>query len=94
MAQVKFVNRVKYNGAWYAAHTPFEVEDKDVPELVAKGAIVTIAPKAAEGSGKSIDAMKVDELKAYAEEHNINIEGIEKKADILAAIKAAEGSEE
>lgn len=94
MAQVKFVNKVKYHGAWYAAHTPFQVDDKDVNGLVAKGAIVIVAPEAAEGSGKSIDAMKVDELKAYAEEHNIDIEGIDRKADILAAIKAAESSEE
>lgn len=91
MAQVKFVNRVKYNGTWYAAHTPFDVKDEDVSTLVEKGAIVTIPAKEKE---KSIDDMKLDELKKYAEEHDIDISGIEKKADILAAIKAAESSEE
>lgn len=91
MAQVKFVNKVKYNGVMYAAHTPFQVDDKDVDALVAKGAIVTVAP---EGGEKSIDKMKVDELKAYAEENGIDIAGLEKKSDILAAIKAAENSEE
>lgn len=91
MAQVKFANKVKYNGAWYPAHATFEVEDKDVAALVSKGAIVVVPP---EDNGKSIDNMKLDELKAYAEEHNIDISGAEKKADVLAAIKAAESSEE
>lgn len=97
MAQVKFVNEAKYRGTCYPAHTPFEVEDGDVEVLVQKGAIVIEAPKAAKsckGSGKSVDEMKVDELKAYAQEHNIDISGVDKKADILAAIKAAEISKE
>lgn len=97
MARVKFTNKVKYNGVWYDAHSSFTVDDKDVEALVSKGAIVTEpckAPEGPKGSVKSIDNMKVDELKAYAAEHNIDIDGVEKKADILAAIKAAESSEE
>lgn len=95
MAQVKFANKIKYKGAWYLAHEPFEVDDKDVQALVDKGAMVTI-PAEADGAAeaeKSINSMKVDELKAYAEAHNIDIGGAERKADILAAIKAAERSE-
>lgn len=94
MAQVKFANKVKYNGAWYPAHATFEVEDKDVDALVIKGAIVVVPPEGSDGGEKSIDNMKLDELKAYAEEHNIDISGAERKADILAAIKAAESSED
>ena len=33
--------------------------------------------------------MTVDELKAYAAEHNIDLTGASKKDDILAAIQAA-----
>lgn len=33
MATVKFDHRVKYAKAWHPAHTVFDVEDKDVPEL-------------------------------------------------------------
>ena len=33
MATVKFDHRVKYAKMWHPAHTVFEVEDKDVPEL-------------------------------------------------------------
>lgn len=41
-----------------------------------------------------IDVMKIDELKAYAEEKGINIEGVTRKADILAKIKEAEAAAE
>lgn len=91
MAIVKFVNFAKYKGTFYPAHSSFEVADKDVESLVQKGAIVITPP---DSTDKSIDSMKVEELKAYAEEHSIDIKGIERKADIIAAIKAAENSEE
>lgn len=94
MAEVKFVNTAKYKGVNYPAHTPFKVDDVDVPGLVQQGAIVTVPPAAVETPHKSIDDMKVDELKAYAESNNIDIGKAQKKADILAAIKAAERSEE
>lgn len=97
MAQVKFVTVVKYKGNRYPAHSPFEVDDKDVESLVKDGAIVIVPPETAGGSDdsvKSIDKMNVNELKAYAAENNIDIKGIEKKADIVAAIKAANDSEE
>lgn len=85
MAKVKFVNRVKYNGAWYPAHTSFEVADEDVQKLVEKGAIITEAPV----NNKSLDEMKADELVAYAADKGIDIAGLTKKADIKAAIEAA-----
>lgn len=96
MAQVKFVNVAKYKNVRYPAHTPFEVDDQDVPALIKQGAIVTIAPeekKGDNGSEKSVDDMNVEELKAYAKAHNIDIKGIERKADIVAAIKAADDAE-
>ena len=95
MAEVKFVTIAKYKGVSHPAHTPFTVEDKDVESLVRDGAIVTVPPQAVPQSSEvSIDNMKVDELKAYAESNNIDIGKAQKKADILAAIKAATRSEE
>lgn len=92
MAEVKFVTIAKYKGVSYPAHTPFEVNDKDVNSLVQQGAIVTVAPKTKEESTKSLDDMKVDELRAYAELNNIDISKAQKKVDIVAAIKAAQRS--
>lgn len=94
MAEVKFVNTIKYKGVRYPAHTPFQVADEDVDSLVDSGAIVLVAPqtKAAEVESDNInlDKMTVNELKDYAAEKEINISRIERKADILAAIKAVE----
>lgn len=96
MAKVKFVNTAKYKGSLYPAHTCFSVDDKDVESLVKQGAIVIEAPKkeqAPEEDSKPFDTMKVSELKAYAAQHNIDVSGIERKADILAAIKAAQSED-
>lgn len=41
------------------------------------------------GDEKTLDDMKVDELKAYADGHNIDLGEATKKADILAVIQAA-----
>ena len=40
---------------------------------------------------KDLDAMTVAELKEYASENGIALTGLTLKADILAAIKTAEG---
>lgn len=41
-----------------------------------------------EGQQEDLDSMTVKELKAYAEVHEIDLNGLTKKADILNAIKA------
>ena len=101
MAEVKFVNAVKYKSVRYPAHTPFQVADEDVDSLVNSGAIVLVPPQgkeaeseSEENEGKNLDEMTVNELKAYAAEKDIDISKVEKKAAILAAIKEAEGEGE
>lgn len=51
------------------------------------------APSPASNQAKTVDEMNVAELKAYAAEHNIDIGSATLKADILAAIKAAEAAQ-
>lgn len=46
-----------------------------------------------EADVKPIDEMKVDELKAYAAEHNIDLGEVKNKADILKTIQEAEAKE-
>lgn len=91
MAEVKFVNRVKYAGAYHDAHTSFKVADEDVPALVKAGAIVTVAAKEKKDEPR-LNEMKVSELKAYAAELNIDIGKAEKKVDIVAAIREAQAA--
>lgn len=66
----------------------FETNDADIAEkLKAAGHTVT-----GEADPKPLNELKVDELKAYAEEHNIDLGGAEKKADILKVIQEAEAN--
>lgn len=46
-----------------------------------------------EADAKPLDKMKVDELKAYTAEHNIDLGDAANKADILKAIQKAEAKE-
>lgn len=46
-----------------------------------------------EADAKPLDEMKVDELKAYAAEHNIDLGEVKNKADILKTIQEAEAKE-
>ncbi len=52
-----------------------------------------VTPAAAKPAQKTLDEMTIGELTEYANEHNIDITGKTLKADILAAIKAAESTE-
>lgn len=66
-------------GAANAPETPPSTEDVGADEQVAAM------------EQKALDDMTKDELEAYATTHGIDIEGKTLKADILAAIKEAEG---
>lgn len=50
------------------------------------------ADEGSEGPEKTLDEMSITELKAYASAHGIDLGDATLKADILAAIKAAEGA--
>lgn len=65
---------------------------KPVTRLGGKYPAGIVAPASAKP--KALDDMTVDELKAYAAEHGIDLTGKTTKADILAAIKAAEAASE
>ncbi|MFD9445506.1 hypothetical protein ACFWBR_42325 [Streptomyces sp. NPDC060006] len=73
-----------------------EFEEAEAEALVAGGYGIyegDTRPKpetAAEPKDKPLDKRSVDELKAYAAEHEIDLGTATKKADILAAIAAAE----
>lgn len=66
----------------------FETNDEAVAEkLKGMGYEVT-----GEADAKPIEDMKVDELKAYAAENNIDLGEATKKADILKTIQEAEAN--
>lgn len=67
----------------------FETNDTAVVEKL-KGMGYTVS---GEADAKPIEKMKIDELKAYAAEHNIDLGEATKKDEILKIIQEAEGKE-
>lgn len=64
----------------------FETNDEQIAfKLKSMGHTVT-----GEADAKPLDDMKVEELKAYAAEHNIDLGDAAKKADILKIIQEVE----
>ena len=67
----------------------FETNDEQMAfKLKSMGHTVT-----GEADAKPLDEMKVEELKAYAAEHNIELGDAAKKADILKIIQEVENKE-
>ena len=67
----------------------FETNDEQIVfKLKSMGHTVT-----GEADAKPLDEMKVEELKAYAAEHNIELGDAAKKADILKIIQEVENKE-
>lgn len=72
----------------------FALPSQQVDELVALGSIRLASPLDLDGDGEpggsidELDQMKVDELKVLAERETVDLKGITKHADIIAAIRA------
>lgn len=73
-------------GTFDTAALAFSAGDADVPE----GSTTPEEPTVPEEPTKALDDMTIDELKAYAAAHDIDITGKTLRNDILEAIKVAE----
>lgn len=69
-----------------------EFDDDKAKSYVARGLAVYVEATDEPDGGKPLDQLKVDELRAYAAERGIALGDATKKADIIAAITAAEGA--
>ena len=79
---------IRHNGCRYTAGEEFEIDDAGYERIANHLEVVDAVENAAD---EPIEEMKVEELKAYAAKHNIDLAGATTKADILAAIQAASG---
>lgn len=70
------------------------VPDAVAESYVSQGWVVPGSPAPAEPDSAPSKSWKVDELKAYADEHSIDLGDATKKADILSVIEAGGSSEE
>lgn len=60
-----------------------------VAQMIAKGDITEITVEQAKAIEEDFESRSLADLKDYAAENGINIDGLKKKADIVAVIKAA-----
>ena len=70
------------------------VPDDVADSYTSQGWVAAGSPAPAEQESVDISTLKVDELKAYAEEHGIDLGYAKKKDEIRAVIAAANSSEE
>ena len=64
---------------------PFKLSEKREAELVAAGVAVKVEEPVSEYAG-----LKMTELRTLAEERGVDVTGAKRKADIIAALEAAE----
>ena len=62
MSKIKFPFEVKYNGKYYTSNVPFEVELKDIDELISLGGII-IEKNSLEGPNQSKNCNKANTSK-------------------------------
>ena len=74
------------NGRDYARGDEIELSDADAAGLLQIGAILD--GSAPLDDSADLDGMKVEDLKALAERERVSLDGVTKKAEIIAAIKA------
>ena len=60
-------------------------------EMLDDGTLAIISHEQAEAAVDTLNAKTVEQLKAYAAEHGIDIGTVTKKSDIIAVIEAARG---
>lgn len=93
MFTLKLIKARSYSGKVIAtrANPIVEVEDKAIAEeAVATGYFELVSADEQNAEGViDWDTMTVPELEAYAEAHGIDLTGIKRKADIIAAIEGA-----
>lgn len=94
MKLVEVINvPVRYEGETYPQGKQFEMEDEHVNDLLVT-VIGDVASKQSNTPDNPFEGMSLDELKAYAEQHNIDIgkatteEGIIKKIEEAQAQNA------
>lgn len=83
---------VRYNGQTYPKGTSFEMEDDHVNEKLVK-VVGDVAQQQSETTDSPFEGMSVDELKAYAEERNIDVGNATTEKGIIKKIEEAQKAE-
>lgn len=83
---------VRYNDERYFKGESFEMEDDHVNEKIVK-VIGDATPKKSDVLDNQFEAMSIDELKEYAEQHNIDIGKASTEEGIIKKIQEVQKAE-
>lgn len=96
----KALNKFEHNGKIFESGDVVEMDEKEAKPLVGNGNLGTVrskkdkeSEKSDESEEKDLETLSIKELKALAEEKEVDIEGLKKKTDIIEAIEEAEEEE-
>ena len=91
---VKVTKTFVYNSTVVVPNTELTVDAIVADNLVERNLVIVVGEELGDentdGHTDELDGMTVEELREYASEAGINLKGISKKADIIAAIREAE----
>ena len=89
--QIKIEQAVVFGGKVVVAGDELTVDAKIADRMVERNLATVVGeiPTDDEHVDDELDGMKVDELIEYAKEAGVDLKGVSKKADIIAAIREA-----
>ena len=95
--RLKIVKTTAYHGQVLVPDEERTVNAQEADKLVERKLAEIIGEEPEQGSdgeseqgaGDELDSMTVDELKEYAQEAGIDLKGVTRKADMIAAIRKA-----
>ncbi|WP_339246885.1 hypothetical protein NST58_06640 [Paenibacillus sp. FSL R10-2796] len=87
--EIALITGAKYNRKFYKASDRILILPSEVESLIKDGVIRREDVPEIDEVDKPLEKMKVDELKAYAFEHAIDLGDASKKEEVLAAILKA-----
>lgn len=80
---------IRHNGSLYKQGESFLITEKEYDRIKKFVGVLEEGESPDPDPNKSLEDMKLDELKAYAKEKGIDLGGATKKEDILAVLKEA-----
>ena len=87
--RLKIAKTTTYNGRVLVPGEGLTVNAQKADKLVERKLAEIVGEEPEQSADDELDSMTVDELKEYAQEAGIDLRGITRKADVIAAIRKA-----
>ena len=87
--RLKIAKTTAYNGRVLVPGEELTVNAQKADKLVERKLAEIVGEEPEQGADDELDSMTVDELKEYAQEAGIDLKGVTRKTDMIAAIRKA-----